>query len=70
MQIIHCGGGSAGPSAVTIGKFDGVHTGHRAVIDELRSTGSPETASAVSTALGPGTAVTRTSCATAATTRR
>ncbi|MHA6696053.1 bifunctional riboflavin kinase/FAD synthetase [Homoserinimonas sp. A520] len=25
-----------GPSAVTIGKFDGVHTGHRAVIDELR----------------------------------
>lgn len=26
-----------GPSAVTIGKFDGVHTGHRAVIDELRS---------------------------------
>lgn len=26
-----------GPSAVTVGKFDGVHTGHRAVIDELRS---------------------------------
>ncbi|MCW4386717.1 bifunctional riboflavin kinase/FAD synthetase [Salinibacterium sp. SYSU T00001] len=26
-----------GPSAVTIGKFDGVHAGHRAVIDELRS---------------------------------
>lgn len=25
-----------GPSAVTIGKFDGVHTGHRAVIDNLR----------------------------------
>lgn len=24
-----------GPSAVTIGKFDGVHTGHRAVIDEV-----------------------------------
>ncbi|MEJ3403313.1 bifunctional riboflavin kinase/FAD synthetase [Rathayibacter sp. YIM 133350] len=24
------------PSAVTIGKFDGVHAGHRAVIDELR----------------------------------
>ena len=24
-----------GPSAVTIGKFDGVHTGHRAVIDDL-----------------------------------
>jgi riboflavin kinase/FMN adenylyltransferase len=26
-----------GPSAVTIGKFDGVHTGHRAVIDQLRT---------------------------------
>lgn len=25
-----------GPSAVTIGKFDGVHRGHRAVIDSLR----------------------------------
>lgn len=25
-----------GPSAVTVGKFDGVHTGHRAVIDQLR----------------------------------
>lgn len=25
-----------GPSAVTFGKFDGVHLGHRAVIDELR----------------------------------
>ena len=24
-----------GPSAVTIGKFDGVHVGHRAVIDML-----------------------------------
>ena len=35
-----------------------------------RSTGSPLTASAVSTALGPGTAVTRTSCSTAATTSR
>lgn len=28
-----------GPSAVTIGKFDGVHSGHRAVIDALRMLG-------------------------------
>lgn len=27
-----------GPSAVTVGKFDGVHTGHRAVISRLKST--------------------------------
>lgn len=26
-----------GPSAVSIGKFDGVHAGHRAVIDDLRT---------------------------------
>ena len=26
-----------GPSAVTIGKFDGVHSGHRRVISDLRS---------------------------------
>jgi riboflavin kinase/FMN adenylyltransferase len=26
-----------GPSAVTIGKFDGVHRGHRAVIDRIRA---------------------------------
>ena len=25
-----------GPSAVTVGKFDGVHLGHRAVIESLR----------------------------------
>ena len=35
-----------------------------------RSTGSPDTASAVSTADGPGTAVTRTPASTAAATRR
>jgi riboflavin kinase/FMN adenylyltransferase len=29
--------GGFGPSAVTIGKFDGVHPGHRAVIAELRA---------------------------------
>jgi riboflavin kinase / FMN adenylyltransferase len=28
--------GDAGPAAVTIGKFDGVHLGHRAVIRQLR----------------------------------
>ena len=27
-----------GPSAVTVGKFDGVHRGHRAVIDRVRAT--------------------------------
>ena len=32
-----------GPSAVTIGKFDGVHPGHRAVIDELRAAAAAET---------------------------
>lgn len=30
-----------GPSAVTIGKFDGVHAGHRAVIGELLSIAGP-----------------------------
>ncbi len=29
-----------GPSAVTIGKFDGVHGGHRAVIEQLRAVAS------------------------------
>ena len=28
-----------GPSAVTVGKFDGVHLGHRAVLDALRAAG-------------------------------
>lgn len=31
-----------GPSAVTIGKFDGVHTGHRAVIARLAQLAAPE----------------------------
>jgi riboflavin kinase / FMN adenylyltransferase len=31
-----------GPSAVTIGKFDGVHPGHRAVIAELKSVAAAE----------------------------
>lgn len=31
-----------GPSAVTIGKFDGVHAGHRAVITRLRQTATDE----------------------------
>lgn len=36
-----------GPSAVTIGKFDGVHTGHRAVIDELKRVAAHEGLAAV-----------------------
>ena len=31
-----------GPSAVTIGKFDGVHQGHRAVIGRLRDIAEAE----------------------------
>ena len=31
-----------GPSAVTIGKFDGVHNGHRAVIDRIRRIAAAE----------------------------
>jgi riboflavin kinase/FMN adenylyltransferase len=38
-----------GPSAVTIGKFDGVHAGHRRVIEQLRE--SAEAAGLVSTVL-------------------
>lgn len=38
-----------GPSAVTIGKFDGVHAGHREVIDEMRT--AAESAGLVSTVL-------------------
>lgn len=37
MQIIVCGeGGAAGPSAVTVGKFDGVHVGHQALLRATR----------------------------------
>jgi riboflavin kinase/FMN adenylyltransferase len=35
-----------GPSAVTIGKFDGVHPGHRAVIAELKAVAAAEQLSA------------------------
>lgn len=35
-----------GPSAVTIGKFDGVHPGHRAVIAELKSVAAAQTLAA------------------------
>ena len=36
-----------GPSAVTIGKFDGVHRGHRAVIDRIREIASADDLRAV-----------------------
>ena len=36
-----------GPSAVTIGKFDGVHRGHRAVIDRIREIASDDDLRAV-----------------------
>ena len=35
-----------GPSAVAIGKFDGVHAGHRRIIDELRSVAGRESLAA------------------------
>ena len=36
-----------GPSAVTVGKFDGVHLGHRAVIGRLLSVAHAERLSSV-----------------------
>lgn len=36
-----------GPSVVAVGKFDGVHTGHRAVIDQVRSAADRKGARAV-----------------------
>ncbi len=36
-----------GPSVVTVGKFDGVHTGHRAVIDQVRTAADRRGARAV-----------------------
>jgi riboflavin kinase/FMN adenylyltransferase len=38
---------SYGPSAVTIGKFDGVHRGHRAVVDRIRAIAAAEDLRAV-----------------------
>ena len=35
------------PSAVTVGKFDGVHTGHRAVIAELKKTAAEQSLASV-----------------------
>jgi riboflavin kinase/FMN adenylyltransferase len=36
-----------GPSVVTVGKFDGVHTGHRSVIDQVRASADRRGAQAV-----------------------
>ena len=41
LSINHLEGARAlGPTAVTIGKFDGIHRGHRALIAELRASGA------------------------------
>ncbi len=45
MQIVHTDNDRVGPSAVTVGKFDGVHVGHQALLratrDEAEARGLP-----------------------------